>query len=472
MISGTSRDGVDTVLVSFEDKRPEILYSMCVPYPPDLADSLKNMIENGQRPAANELEKLDDRLADFFSQAVQALLGKAEIKSSAVTAIGSHGQTVWHDPAGTNPESIQLGNPQRITGNTGIVTIGDFRRADIEAGGQGAPLAPLLHRALFKPESGTRIVLNLGGIANISILNSNGSVSGFDTGPANCLLDAWIREQRGESYDKEGAWSAGGTVNKLLLLNLLMDPWFKKPPPKSTGVEHFNLQWLKQQELVNTIDPRDVQATLAQLTVSTIASAAAPFNPADILVCGGGVHNTDLVRRLQDLLPGIPILSTANQGLDPDWVEAVLIAWLARERLAGNAQDTRKITGARQCPGHAQNHRRPPARVTRKNLRPVAAINEPKCLTIPTLNDQSRELDESPVKHHLVDTGRLHRRHRLPAGRNSALPDDHRHPFRHPVFQTGGPGAYAFWPRSPRKGTPKRGAGGHYERHLDHSSRA
>jgi anhydro-N-acetylmuramic acid kinase len=348
MISGTSRDGVDTVLVSFANKHPKILYSMCAPYPPDLADSLKDMIETGQKPAANELEKMDDRLGDFFSQVVQALLEKAGVESSAVTAIGSHGQTVWHDPAGTLPESIQLGNPQSITANTSIVTIGDFRRADIEAGGQGAPLAPLLHRALFKPESGSRIVLNLGGIANISILDSDGSVSGFDTGPANCLLDAWIREQRGEPYDKEGAWSASGEVNKLLLLNLLMDPWFKKPPPKSTGVEYFNLQWLKKQELVNSIDPCDVQATLAQLTVSTVASAIVPSCPADILVCGGGVHNTDLLRRLQDLLPGIPALSTADHGLAPDWVEAVLFAWLARERLAGNAQDTRTITGASQ----------------------------------------------------------------------------------------------------------------------------
>ncbi len=348
MISGTSRDGVDTVLVSFANKHPKILYSMCAPYPPDLADSLKDMIETGQKPAANELEKMDDRLGVFFSRVVQNLLEKAGMEPSAVTAIGSHGQTVWHDPGGIHPESIQLGNPQRITTNTGIVTIGDFRRADIEAGGQGAPLAPLLHRALFKPESGSRIVLNLGGIANISILDSDGSVSGFDTGPANCLLDGWIREQRGEPYDKEGAWSAGGEINKLLLLNLLMDPWFKKPPPKSTGVEHFNLQWLNKQGLVNSIDPRDVQATLAQLTASTVASAIAPSSPSDILVCGGGVHNTDLIRRLQDLLPESLVLSTAEHGLDPDWVEAVLFAWLARERLAGNAQDTHKITGASQ----------------------------------------------------------------------------------------------------------------------------
>jgi len=348
MISGTSRDGVDTVLVSFAQKHAKILQSICAPYPPDLAASLDRMICPGKRPSGNQTDPLDLQLAEFFSQTALRVIEQAGIEKQAVTAIGSHGQTVWHHPAGTEPESIQLGNPKQIAGSTGIVTIGDFRRADIEAGGQGAPLAPLLHRALFKPEKGTRIILNLGGIANISILESNGSVSGFDTGPANCLLDGWIREQRGEPYDKEGAWSAGGAVNKLLLLNLLMDPWFKKPPPKSTGLEHFNLQWLKKQELVNSINPRDVQATLAQLTASTVATAIAPSKPSDILVCGGGAHNTDLSHRIQDLVPGIPVLSTATQGLDPDWVEAVLFAWLARERLAGNAQDTRRITGACQ----------------------------------------------------------------------------------------------------------------------------
>lgn len=347
MISGTSRDGVDAALVSFEAERPRLLDSLCLPYPPDLADLLKNMIQAGQRPRDSELETADELLSDFFSQAAQSLLDQAGIEPATITAIGSHGQTVWHDPDGVRPESIQLGNPHSISEQTGIVTIGDFRRADIEAGGQGAPLAPLLHRALFKPESGVRVVLNLGGIANISILGDDGSVSGFDTGPANCLMDAWIQEQRGRQYDEGGAWSAGGEVNQLLLLNLLADPWFKKPPPKSTGVEYFNLQWLKQQELVHSSNPRDVQATLAQLTASSVASTIATVNPADILVCGGGTHNTDLLRRLRDLLPESPVLSTADLGLDPDCVEAVLFAWLAREHLAGRPQDTREISGAR-----------------------------------------------------------------------------------------------------------------------------
>jgi anhydro-N-acetylmuramic acid kinase len=209
-------------------------------------------------------------------------------------------------------------------------------------------LAPLLHRTLFQPEKGKRVVLNLGGIANISVVYSDGTVTGFDTGPANCLLDAWIQDQLGEPFDQAGAWSGGGAVNKLLLLDLMMDPYFRKPPPKSTGVEYFNLNWLKNRAMVNAIDPRDVQATLAQLTASTVASSVSAYNPVDVLVCGGGAHNENLLSRLKNLLPDCTVESTASHGIDPDCVEAVLFAWLARERIAGRFQDTGSITGARE----------------------------------------------------------------------------------------------------------------------------
>jgi anhydro-N-acetylmuramic acid kinase len=285
-------------------------------------------------------------LADFFSHAAMPLLEKADIQASSVAAIGSHGQTVWHHPAGPEPETIQSGNPQQIADNTGIVTVGNFRLADLAAGGQGAPLAPLLHRALFRPAQGTRVVLNLGGIANISIVTSEGGVSGFDTGPANCLLDAWIQKQSKESFDRNGAWSAGGVVDNLLLLDLMNDPYFRKPAPKSTGVEYFNLDWLESHAIVSSLPPQDVQATLAQLTASTVAAAVSQERPGDVLVCGGGIHNDDLLERLRALLPGCPLQSTDEHGLDPDWVEAVLFAWLARERIAGRLQDTGSITGA------------------------------------------------------------------------------------------------------------------------------
>jgi len=342
MLSGTSRDGVDLVLVSFDGDRPELHQSLCLPYPPELATFLKQIIGRGTRPDDRELQQADGLLTRFFGQAVEQLLSVADLKPETITAIGSHGQTIWHDP----PESIQLGAPEGIAHHTGITTVGRFRQADLACGGQGAPLAPLLHRAIFQPESGIRIVLNLGGIANISVIGSDGSLLGFDTGPANCLLDAWIQENRNETFDRNGEWSASGSVDQLLLLNLMADPYFKKPPPKSTGVEYFNLNWLKKQDRLASCDPVDVQSTLAQLTASTVASAMSAHHPDEVLICGGGVHNADLMRRLHALLPARRVTSTALFGLNPDCVEGVLFAWLARERLAGHAQDTGTITGA------------------------------------------------------------------------------------------------------------------------------
>ena len=349
MISGTSRDGVDAALVRFHAGTPEILAALCLPYPSDLAGELSSLIFAGQRPERIALKELDRKLAEHFSETVDRLLEKAGVNSNEVTAIGSHGQTVWHEPDGPMPVSIQLGDPDRIASNTGIVTAGDFRRADIEAGGQGAPLAPLLHRALFRPATGSRVVLNLGGIANISIIDEKGEVSGFDTGPANCLLDAWIQSVRAERYDSEGEWAAGGKVDRDLIKALLLDEYFLKPAPKSTGIEYFNLSWLEQIGAPGGLTARDVQATLTELSAVSIANAILPFEPADVLVCGGGVHNTWLLARISAHLQGIPLNSTAASGLDPDWVEAVLFAWLARERLAGRMLDTRSITGARQA---------------------------------------------------------------------------------------------------------------------------
>lgn len=359
MISGTSRDGIDAALVSFEGDKPRIQTALCAPYPASLAAKLQQAVCTGQRPEDGKMAKLDRELAEQFSKAVHQLLEKAGISNLQVRAIGSHGQTVWHDPDGPVPESIQLGDPQHIADETGIVTVGDFRRADIEAGGQGAPLAPLLHRAVFRPESGPgpacRIVVNLGGIANISIVDRAGQVSGYDTGPANCLLDAWVQNQRQQSFDRDGQWARSGQVISALLQEMLADPYFHKPSPKSTGIEYFNFSWLQGFIPQNfpplgsrqaPLNPADVQATLAELTAVTVADEIRPHTPIDVLVCGGGAHNSDLLLRLQNQLPGTPVLSTAEFGLDPDWVEAALFAWLARERLAGQPLDTSNITGA------------------------------------------------------------------------------------------------------------------------------
>jgi len=362
MISGTSRDGVDAALAAFPAGQPQLRATLCLPYPADLAARLERLAAGGRRPAAADLPELDAAIAGHFAETALRLLRESGVAAASVRAIGSHGQTVWHAPTGPRPESIQLGSPALVAQRTGIRTVGDFRSADIAAGGQGAPLAPLLHRALFRPARGQRVVLNLGGIANISIIDRDGGVTGFDTGPANCLLDAWIRRHRGEALDRDGAWAAGGRVVPELLEAMLADPYFARPGPKSTGTEYFNLAWLDPllEPLLAPLSagrrpagpepgPADVQATLAELTAATVADAVRPFAPADLLVCGGGVHNGDLLRRLRRRLPDTPLRSTAESGLDPDWVEAVLFAWLARERLAGRPQDTRRITGAREA---------------------------------------------------------------------------------------------------------------------------
>jgi anhydro-N-acetylmuramic acid kinase len=348
MISGTSRDGVDAALIRFEDDKPRICHTSCIPYPTELADSLDTLLLNERRPQQEELDRLDPLISRHFSDTALALMTGADVKPAQIRAIGSHGQTVWHEPDGPRPVSIQLGNPQLIAQASGIVTVGDFRRADIESGGQGAPLAPLLHRALFQPEKGRRVVLNLGGIANISILGDKGSVSGFDTGPANCLLDAWVRKCKGALFDTDGAWADSGTADPTLLEDMTKDDYFEKPAPKSTGTEYFNIFWLERYIQNYNLSAADIQATLAELTALTVAKAIEPFGPADVIVCGGGIHNGYLMRRIEAHLQGITVRSTAEAGLDPDWVEAVLFAWLARERLAGRAQDTRLITGAKR----------------------------------------------------------------------------------------------------------------------------
>ena len=351
MISGTSRDGVDAALVSFKGDKPEVRQAVCLPYPRGLAQELNRLVTSGQRPGKGVREELDARLADHFCDTVMHLLQKAAVNEREITAIGSHGQTVWHDPDGPNPESVQLGDPARIAQKTGILTVGDFRLADIEAGGQGAPLAPLLHRALFQPSSDSamlaRVVLNLGGIANISVISRDGDVAGYDTGPANCLMDAWVGLHRGEAFDRDGRWAAGGKILTHLLEAFLADPYFQRPAPKSTGIEYFNMAWLQRFRLDSQFDVCDVQTTLAELTAVSVADAIRLHSPGDVLVCGGGAHNRYLIRRLQALMPDVPVRSTADHGLDPDWVEAVLFAWLARERLAEKELDTRGITGAR-----------------------------------------------------------------------------------------------------------------------------
>lgn len=350
LISGTSRDGLDAVLVDFETGRPELLHAACTPYPAGLRAAIDALITAGTRPAPGDTELLDRQLGQFCARACLALLAEAGLEPGDVRAIGSHGQTVWHEPDGPDPVSLQLGDGYVIASITGIPTVADFRSADIAAGGQGAPLAPLLHRALFHVAGESRAVVNLGGIANVTLLEPGGAVRGHDTGPANCLMDLWIRRHTNQAYDNGGVWAAGGALNAQLLARLLDEPYFRAPAPKSTGLEKFNGPWLDARLEGLDLAPQDVQRTLAELTARTVADALAGHGTDRVLVCGGGVHNVFLLGRLRDLLRGLTVESTADHGLHPDWVEASLFAWLARERLHRRPQDTGPITGARRAP--------------------------------------------------------------------------------------------------------------------------
>jgi anhydro-N-acetylmuramic acid kinase len=296
------------------------------------------------------LAELDVQAGRLFAEAALALLQKTAIPPQRISAIGCHGQTLYHRPDGKIPYTWQIGDPNTIAWRTGITTVADFRRKDIAAGGQGAPLVPTFHAAILRDPAENRLILNLGGIANLTVLPADPAqpVRGFDTGPANCLLDAWATRHLGQPLDRDGAWAAGGQVDPGLLGRLLADPYFRRPPPKSTGRDYFNLDWLAA-SLVPQLSPATVQATLLELTAASVAQAArAELAAGRLLVCGGGVHNRALMARLAAHLP-CPVESTATHGLNPDWVEAMCFAWLARQTLAGLPGNLPEVTGAQQA---------------------------------------------------------------------------------------------------------------------------
>ena len=347
MLSGTSRDGVDTVLVNFSRGSMSILHANCVPYPPAIRQKLDQLLETGKRPGSDETSLLDETLGRFFARTAQNLVREAGMEMRDIRAIGSHGQNVWHEPWGEDPVSIQLGRPDLIAKNTSTTAVGNFRSADVQAGGQGAPLAPLLHLGLFHNKQEDRAILNIGGIANLTILPAKGGVTGYDCGPGNCLMDAWTLRHLQKDFDDNGRWASKGKVDTDLLERLLKDPYFSQPPPKSTGLEHFNLTWLDEMLANTSLQEVDVQATLAELTAVSIAnSLKGSGEPKRLLVCGGGAHNAFLMRRLAAALPDVIVETTARYGIDPDWVEGLLFAWLARERLNNRPQNTPPITGA------------------------------------------------------------------------------------------------------------------------------
>ncbi|KAF1687065.1 anhydro-N-acetylmuramic acid kinase [Pseudoxanthomonas broegbernensis] len=352
LISGTSADGIDAALVEFPGANAteglRLHAARVHAWAPALRERLVALGQGGEPASLDELGRLDVQVAQAFATAALALLEDAGVASARVAAIGSHGQTARHRPHGDAPFTMQLGDGSVIAERTGIATVADFRRRDVAAGGQGAPLVPAFHAALLHAPHEDRAVLNLGGIGNYTLLPRTGQVRGFDTGPANALLDAWCLRHTGAAYDADGAFAASGTVDDALLARLLGEPWFAQPPPKSTGREQFHLDWV-QAGLRGGESPADVQATLLELSAATLADALRAHQPgtARVLACGGGVRNGPLMRRIAARLPGVAVESTAAHGLDPDFVEAMAFAWLAREALAGRPGNLPAVTGAR-----------------------------------------------------------------------------------------------------------------------------
>lgn len=349
LMSGTSADGIDAALVAIDAQgHCRFVDGLTRPWEPALRAELVHLGQGGELSGLDALGLLDARIGLAFADATQALLAQAGVAAADVRAIGSHGQTVRHRPAAAIPFTWQMGDASRIAEATGITTVADFRRRDVAAGGQGAPLMPAFHLAMLGQAGHDRAVLNLGGIANVTLIGANGHTSGFDTGPANALCDAWCLRHTGQPYDAGGALAARGQVDAALLRALAGDPWFAAPPPKSTGREQFHLDWVDHHLDGRQLAVADVQATLVELTALTVAQALLRCQPGtqDVLVCGGGAHNPWLMQRLRAQLPGIRIESIAGAGLDPDYVEAMGFAWLAYRVLAGAPGNLPVVTGA------------------------------------------------------------------------------------------------------------------------------
>jgi len=346
VMSGTSLDGLDIALIE-QSPAIKLIATHYIPMPDTLRTELLALCASG----ADEIARsaiAQQNWVKLAAQGIHALLDQQNLKPQDIRAIGSHGQTIRHEPA--RGFTVQIGNPALLTELTGITVVSDFRSRDVAAGGQGAPLVPAFHEALFGEHSGNRAVLNVGGFSNLSLIETGKPVAGFDCGPGNVLLDAWIHQQRGEHFDRDGQWAASGKVEPALLNALLSDPFFVTTGPKSTGREVFNLEWLHQHlGRLPTFEPQDVQATLLELTALTIIESLQAAQPQTetLLVCGGGARNTALMKRLAALLPSTQVSSTATYGVDPDWVEAMAFAWLAHCCLEGIAANRPSVTGAR-----------------------------------------------------------------------------------------------------------------------------
>jgi len=350
LISGTSMDAIDAVLVEIGDAGCRLRATHSQSISREALSELRSIVDHPDHVSLERLGQLDTLLGRDFAAAAGALLAASGTDRKDIRAIGSHGQTVFHAPGGRLPFTMQIADPNIIASETGITTVADFRRRDVALGGQGAPLVPAFHQAVFGSSDEPRAACNIGGIANLTMMMPGQPTSGFDTGPGNTLMDAWTRLKRGHPHDADGQWAASSDPDMGLLARLLDYDYFSRPPPKSTGVEEFNLGWL-QKRLDRVRDPLSagtVQSTLCQLTAETIASSlirACP-EPGGLYLCGGGAHNATLRARIAAQLPGWRIETTESLGIGVDWVEAAAFAWLASRTIAGLTGNIPEVTGA------------------------------------------------------------------------------------------------------------------------------
>lgn len=349
-MSGTSLDGVDVAIVDFNTSTPCLVSTYFNKYPDPLLTALKSACINSVIEFDN-LGHLDAQLGCFYAQCVHNALSKAKLTTQDISAIGSHGQTIQHSPNCTPKHTLQIGDANRIAEETGVTVVADFRRRDIAAGGQGAPLVPAFHQAMFQSDTQSRAIVNIGGIANITLLSKAAEtpIIGFDCGPGNTLMDQWCQKHVNQPFDVDGRLSKKGGVNSALLNSLLNETYFSKAHPKSTGPEYFNLDWLQPHIDKHPTNVTDTLSTLCELTAQSISQSLKQLPTVDkVLICGGGVHNKHLMVRLNSLLNDT-VSTTEPYGINPDWVEAVAFAWLAKQTMEGRTGNIPSVTGAKKA---------------------------------------------------------------------------------------------------------------------------
>lgn len=349
LMSGTSADAVDLILVDFSQNNSKLIGSHSLPLTHDIRQQIYSLAATGY-DEIDRLGQLDRQLGEIFAEAIIQLLDKLNLTPQQIAAIGSHGQTIRHRPPGTREHTftLQIGDPNTIAEKTGITTVADFRRRDVAAGGQGAPLVPAFHQAIFQSEFIDRAVVNIGGMANITWLPTSGRTLGFDTGPGNVLMDSWALQHLGTAYDADGGWAASGKINAALLEEFLSHDFFNQSPPKSTGRELFNLDWLNLMLRGKTLQAADVQATLLALTAQSIVNDINKLRTGacELYICGGGAYNLRLMEELSRLLPQAQVATTEALGVSPQWVEAMAFAWLARQTMLRKSGNLPAVTGA------------------------------------------------------------------------------------------------------------------------------